>query len=114
MTTSGPRIRAVGALRAAVGVALLAAPKAISRNDDADFTLLMRTIGVRDLVLGTGALVGGAQPGGRLWAKAALASDSLDVVVGSLSIPKVGVGGGLVAALLPVPFVAMDRWSLAG
>ncbi|KAA1416314.1 hypothetical protein F0U44_18475 [Nocardioides humilatus] len=114
MANSGSRIRAVGAVRAAVGIALLAAPKAISRNDDADFTLLMRTIGVRDLVLGTGALLGGAEPGGRLWAKAAMASDSIDVVVGTLSIPKVGLGGGLVAALLPIPFVAADRWSLSG
>ncbi|WP_183092837.1 hypothetical protein [Nocardioides stalactiti] len=111
---AGSRVRAVGALRAAVGVALLAAPKAISRNDDADFTLLMRTIGVRDLVLGTGALLGGAGPGGPLWGRAALASDSLDVVVGTLSIPKVGLGGGLVAALLPVPFAAADVWSLRG
>ena len=97
----------------AVGVALLAAPKAISRNSDPSFTLLMRTVGVRDLVLGAGAVLGGGGPGGTLWGKAALASDSLDVVVGTMAIPKVGLGPGLVAALLPVPFAAADAWALS-
>lgn len=105
------RISVVGALRAAVGVALLAAPRTTTRLDDPAALLLIRTIGVRDLVLGAGALLSGGS-GGVAWGRAALVSDSLDVLVGSASIARVGVSGGLVAALLPVPFAAADAWAL--
>jgi len=101
----------MGAVRAAVGVALLAAPKAIGRSDDPSFALLMRTIGVRDLVLGVGAATASGLAASH-WGRAVLASDSIDVIVGTAAIPKVGVGGGLVAALLPVPFVLADVWAL--
>jgi hypothetical protein len=105
------QIRAMGVVRAAVGVALLAAPRAIGRSDDPSFALLMRTIGVRDLVLGVGAATASG-PAAPHWGRAVLASDSIDVIVGTAAIPKVGVGGGLVAALLPVPFVLADVWAL--
>ena len=54
--------RGLGALRMAVGVAMLAAPRLIGRSEDPSFQLLLRTIGVRDLVLDAGAVRGG---GGR-------------------------------------------------
>ena len=104
-------IQAMGVLRAAVGVALLAAPKAIGRNDDATSALLMRTIGVRDLVLGVGAATASGAAAVH-WGKAVLASDSIDVIVGTAAIPKVGIRGGLTAALLPVPFALADVWAL--
>lgn len=104
----------MGLLRAGVGIALLAAPRRITRNDDASFVLLIRTIGVRDLVLGAGAALSNRDHGDDRWGHAALASDALDVVIGSASIPSVGVGGGLVAALTPAPFVAGDLWALRG
>jgi hypothetical protein len=104
-------IHAMGVLRAAVGVALLAAPKAIGRSDDPTSALLMRTIGVRDLVLGVGAATASG-PAAVHWGKAVLASDSIDVVVGTAAIPKVGVRGGLMAALLPIPFALADIWAL--
>jgi hypothetical protein len=104
-------IRSLGVLRAAVGVALLAAPKAIGRNEDPASALLMRTIGVRDLVLGIGATTAQG-PAAIHWGRAVLASDSIDIVVGAAAISKVGVSGGLVATLLPVPFALADIWAL--
>ena len=77
---------AMGWLRASVGVALIAAPEApmrLSRRAEPTgaSVLLMRTIGIRDLVLGLGAAAA-ARSGDRgdagRWAAAALASDSLD------------------------------------
>ena len=105
------RIQAMGVMRALVGVSMLAAPRLIGRNDNPAFVLLMRTIGVRDLVLGVGAATA-APLAQEHWGRAALASDAIDVAVGTLAIPKVGAAGGLVAALLPVPFVAADVWEL--
>jgi len=101
----------MGVVRAAVGVALMAAPRTIGRNGDPRFVLLMRTIGVRDLVLGIGAATA-PRPAAPHWGQAVLASDSLDVIVGSAAIPRVGVSGGLVAALLPIPFAVADVWAL--
>ncbi len=97
--------RGLGTLRMAVGVTMLAAPRLVGRNDDPSFQLLLRTIGVRDLVLGAGTVLA---PDADLtrWATTALASDLTDVVVGAASIRTVGRQGGLVAALAPVPFVA--------
>jgi hypothetical protein len=107
----GSTIRTMGVVRALVGVALLAAPKAIGREDDPRFALLMRTIGVRDLVLGLGVVTAPGEARAH-WGRAVLASDAIDVAVGALSIPKVGAAGGLVASLTPVPFVAADLWAL--
>ncbi len=104
-------VRAMGVLRAAIGAALLAAPKAIGRSDDPSFALLLRTIGVRDLVLGVGTATASG-PDTAHWGRAALASDSIDVVVATAAIPRIGVAGGLVAALVPVPFVVADVWAL--
>ena len=105
------RIQAMGVIRALVGVSMLVAPRLIGRNDNPSFVLLMRTIGVRDLVLGIGAATA-APLAQEHWGQAVLASDAIDVAVGTLAIPKVGASGGLVAALLPVPFVAADVWAL--
>jgi hypothetical protein len=78
----------MGVLRAAVGVALLAAPKAIGGNDDPTSALLMRTIGVRDLVLGVGAATASGAAAVH-WGKAVLASDSIDVIVGAAALANV-------------------------
>ncbi|WP_207006470.1 hypothetical protein [Nocardioides aromaticivorans] len=104
-------VRALGAARLAVGIALLAAPRLVGRDDDPSFQLLMRTIGVRDLVVGAGTVLA---PGASAvhWGRSALASDSLDMVVGAASVPTVGAGGGAVATLAPVPFVAVGWWAL--
>jgi len=100
----------MGWLRAAVGVALLAAPEPVFRLSGREeptpaSILLLRTIGIRDLVLGLGgvrACRGGHRPDARRWLSAALASDGLDVLVGFASSGSVGqreAGGAAVAAL---------------
>ncbi|WP_244931020.1 hypothetical protein [Nocardioides sp. W7] len=76
------RIRAFELVRQAVGPSLIAAPRLRTRTDDPSFALLVRTVGVRDVVLGVG------------------------------SVRAVGVRRGLAAALVPVPFVAAGVWAL--
>jgi hypothetical protein len=125
--------QAMGWLRSAVGVALIAAPGVPMRlanraGDQADRTeptgadlLLMRTIGIRDLVLGLGT-VAAARSGDaddvRRWTAAALASDSLDVVASLASIRSIGKRDAWAAALLAFSFVCGDiqalRRSLGG
>jgi len=108
--------RTMGWMRTSVGVALLAAPGAPMRmagtgGPTGAALLLMRTIGVRDLVLGLGTLatsgpdtVDGSSP----WLRATLASDVLDTVVGLLAIRSVGRRDALVAAGLALAFVGGD------
>ena len=69
-------------------------------------TLLMQTIGIRDLVLGSGACAALLRGGEfRGWATAGLISDSADLVLGLRSRPLVGTKSALIATLAPVPFV---------
>jgi hypothetical protein len=107
---------AMGWLRAAVGVALVAAPAAPMRLSGREEPtsaglLLMRTVGVRDLVLGLGA-VAAAKSGGdkdvRRWTTAALASDSLDVAVSLASFRSIGKRDSWSAAVLALAFVGGD------
>jgi hypothetical protein len=69
---------------------------------------LVRTIGVRDLVLGAGTL--GAVRGGPQralsWSRAGLLSDVGDTLVALASRRELGIRGTLVAAGAPLPFVA--------
>jgi hypothetical protein len=107
---------AMGWLRTAVGVALIAAPKAPMRlagrkePDGAD-ALLMRTIGIRDLVLGLGTAAAsrsGNTSDVRRWTSAALASDSLDVAASLASYRAIGKRDSLSAAMLAFIFVCGD------
>lgn len=106
----------MGWLRAAVGVALVAAPAAPMRLSGREeptsaALLLMRTVGVRDLVLGLGA-VAAAKSGDdkdvRRWTTAALASDSLDVAVSLASFRSIGKRDSWSAAVLALAFVGGD------
>ena len=110
----------MGWLRAGVGIALIAAPGAPTRligrtAPDGAGLLLMRTIGVRDLVLGLGA-VAAARSGdvkeACRWATAALASDSLDSAVSLASVGSIGRRDALGAALLAMAFVGGDLQAL--
>jgi hypothetical protein len=107
---------AMGWLRAAVGVALIAAPKVPMRltgrkePDGAD-ALLMRTIGIRDLVLGLGTTAAARSANAtdaRRWTSAALASDSLDVAASLASYRSIGKRDSLGAAALAFIFVCGD------
>jgi hypothetical protein len=60
---STPILALVAAARVAVGTAMILAPSRIFSPGSGTETLLMRTIGIRDVVLGSGALCGGWNPG---------------------------------------------------
>jgi hypothetical protein len=73
--------------------------------------LLMRTIGIRDLVLGLGTVVAARSDVsgdvGR-WHSATLASDSLDTVVSLASFRSIGKRDAWAAAALAFAFVCGD------
>lgn len=106
----------VGALRTGVGIGMIAMPGPVLRagagtEPSGDMVLLTRTIGVRDLVLGAGTMSGcraDDRAAARRWVAAGLCSDVLDLVIGAASVRSVGRRGGLIAALAPVPFIALD------
>lgn len=110
----------MGWLRTSVGLALVAAPGAVMRiagNEPATGTtlLLMRTIGIRDLVLGVGTVTaaqGSDDSDARRWARATLASDALDAVVSVAAIRAIGRRDSLFAAGLALAFVCGDLQAL--
>jgi len=106
----------MGWLRTAVGAALIAAPGVPMRLSGREEPtsaglLLMRTIGVRDLVLGLGTVAasrsGDADDAVR-WTGAALASDSLDTAVSLASHRSIGKRDAWGAAILALTFVGGD------
>jgi hypothetical protein len=110
----------MGYLRAAVGVALIAAPKAtmklLQAEESSDgFVLLIRTVGIRDLVLGIGTIRAtyASTDEARPWILAGLASDSLDVVAGA-ALSRRDLRAGMLSALMPLPFIAGDLQALSG
>jgi hypothetical protein len=110
----------MGWLRAAVGVALIAAPAAPMRLTGQDEptaaeVLLMRTIGIRDLVLGLGtatAVFSGQALDIQRWLAATLASDSLDTVIAVASFRSIGKRDAAAAAALAMIFVCGDVQAL--
>jgi hypothetical protein len=115
-TVSITSYEAMGWLRAAVGIALIAAPGAPMRLSGqqeptgADL-LLMRTIGIRDLVLGAGTVAAARSSDVRdvrRWTATALASDSLDAATSLASIRSIGKRDSWVAAILALTFVCGD------
>jgi hypothetical protein len=105
----------MGWLRTAVGIALIAAsavPMRLAGQDQpsgADM-LLMRTIGIRDLVLGLGTVAAARSDvrDVRRWTATALASDSLDAAASLASMRSVGKRDSLSAAVLALIFVGGD------
>jgi hypothetical protein len=107
---------AVAAARICVGVAMILVPGRFSKQASGTETLLMRTIGIRDVVIGTGgcgALAAGADAEFRRWASMGLLSDSADIVAGltsSRSLPD--TTSALIAVLSPAPFVAAGLYGI--
>src|ERR1700756_4216139 len=98
----------VAAARVGVGAVMLLAPGRFFKPGSGTETLLMQTIGIRDLVLGSGACAALLRGGGgefRRWATVGLISDSADLLLGLRSRPLVGTRSALIATLAPVPFV---------
>jgi hypothetical protein len=97
--------------RVAVGVVLTAAPTLPLPRADAESgtsAFLMRTIGIRDLVLGGGAVL--ARVRGRhaefdRWAAAGLASDAGDLIAGLGSTKMLGTAGAAKAVAVVAPWV---------
>ena len=109
----------MGWLRTSVGIALMAAPGAPLRlagteSPTGAALLLMRTIGIRDLVLGLGPVVARSndQTDARRWLKATLASDALDTVVSLAALRSIGRRDSLFAAVLALGFVCGDLRAL--
>ncbi len=103
-----PILALVAAARVGVGAAMLVAPGRFFKPGTGTETLLMQTIGIRDVVLGSGACAAWVRGGGgefRGWATAGLISDSADLLLGLRSKPLVGTKSALIATLAPAPFV---------
>lgn len=87
---------------------MLLAPDRFFSPDSGTETLLMQTIGIRDVVLGSGgcaAWLRGGDSEFRRWATVGLISDSADLLLGLRSKPLVGAKSAVIATLAPVPFV---------
>jgi hypothetical protein len=87
---------------------MLLAPGRFFKPESGTETLLMQTIGIRDLVIGSGACAAWVRGGDgefRSWATVGLVSDSADLLLGLRSKPLVGTKSALIATLAPVPFV---------
>ena len=87
---------------------MLLAPSRVFSPGSGTETLLMQTIGIRDVVLGSGgcfAWARGADGELRRWATVGLLSDTADFCLGLRSKRLVGTSGALIATLSPVPFI---------
>ncbi|HEY1987946.1 MAG TPA: hypothetical protein VGG43_00620 [Acidimicrobiales bacterium] len=112
---------AMGWLRTAVGAALIVAPKVPMRFSGREeptgaSVLLMRTIGIRDLVLGLGTVTAARSIDGgdgvRRWTSVAMASDSIDTVVSLASYRSIGKRDSVAAAVLAFVFACGDLMAL--
>jgi hypothetical protein len=77
--------------------------------------LLLRTIGIRDLVLGLGMVSAARSDESsdlRRWSTATLASDSLDAVASVASMPSIGKVNATLAAAVALLAVAWDIHAL--
>lgn len=87
---------------------MLLAPGRVFKPGSGTETLLMQTVGIRDVVLGSGgcaAWARGADGELRRWATVGLISDSADFCLGLRSKPLVGTKSAMIATLAPVPFI---------
>lgn len=107
------RLQVLGLARLTIGLGLAVAPRQLSGSSDPSSALLVRTVGIRDLVLGAGTVLA-ERDDAELWGIAALTSDTLDVVAGLAAVRSIGARGGLTAALIPLPFIALGLWALRG
>jgi hypothetical protein len=106
--TAPPILALVAAARVGVGAAMVLAPSRYFSPGSGTETLLMQTIGIRDVVLGSGGCAAWLRGGDgefRRWATVGLISDSADLLLGLRSKPLVGTKSALIATLAPVPFI---------
>jgi hypothetical protein len=120
---TNPRLRAavlgIGLVRVAAGVSLGGTPATFLRWEHnvpsgTSMSLLLRTVGIRDLALGLGtasAVHSGSAQDLQRWIGAGLVSDVLDVVAGISSARTIGARG-VISALIAAPMVVADAWAL--
>jgi len=110
-----------GLARVGLGLVVLAVPEVVGRTwigDEADSPptkVVLRALGVRDLALGAGTVVGASSPDVNVWLATCALADAGDVastIVGRDSIPKRGVITTVVAAsagaIAGVALIAMN------
>jgi hypothetical protein len=110
----------MGVLRCAVGALLFVAPRSFLRLSSREAptgaaVLLLRTIGIRDLVLGTGTVLAArhcSEDDLRRWTTIGAASDSLDVVTSVASFRTIGKQESVGATLAAAVFVVGDLLAL--
>jgi hypothetical protein len=110
----------MGWLRTAAGAGLITAPGPflrLSRREQPTGAslLLLRTIGIRDLVLGLGMVAAARSEDAEdlhRWTTATLASDSLDVVASVASIRSIGKLNSVGAAAVALLAVSGDIWAI--
>jgi hypothetical protein len=120
---TNPRLRAaalgIGLVRVAAGLSLGGTPATFLRWEHdvppgTSMSLLLRTVGIRDLALGLGtasAVQSGSTRDLQRWLGAGLVSDVLDVVAGIRSARTIGARG-VISALVAAPIVLADVWAL--
>lgn len=111
--------QSMGWARAGVGAVLVVAPGWFLRLSGREAptpvsALLMRTIGIRDLVLGIGTVTAARRGDDELrrWTSVGLASDSLDVLASLATRRSIGTAEALAAAAAALVFAAGDMVSL--
>jgi hypothetical protein len=110
----------MGWLRAGVGVSMAVAPSRFLRLSGRETPtpvsiLLMRTIGIRDLVLGAGTVAAsrrGSADDLEHWTSTGLVSDSLDVVASLASARTIGRAESAGAAIAALIFAVGDLLAL--
>jgi hypothetical protein len=110
----------MGWLRAGVGASLVVVPARFLRlsgreSPTAVSLLLMRTIGIRDLVLGAGTVAAvrrGNDGDVRRWTSVGLASDSLDVAASLVTARTIGPAESAGAAAAAFVFAVGDALAL--
>jgi hypothetical protein len=110
----------MGALRCAVGATLIVWPERFLRLSGREAPtgasiLLLRTVGIRDLVLGLGAVKAARSGAGddlRRWTVMGATSDCLDVVASLMSRRAIGHAEATGAALTAGVFVIGDALAL--
>lgn len=106
----------MGWARTAVGVTLAVAPAPPFRLSNREAPtgaalLLMRTIGIRDLVIGLGTVSAArsqSHADAQRWTARAMTSDALDVIASVASVRSVGKKESITAAAMALVFVAGD------
>ncbi len=112
----------MGWARAGVGAGLVLAPGVFLRLSGREpptpvSVLLMRTIGIRDLVLGVGTVTAarrGSGPDLGRWTSIGLASDSLDVLASAVAARSIGRTESAGAAGAALVFAIGDMLALSG